>query len=369
MENELVMKNTGGRKSPEDYRDIQLSAVVPLTPEPLPESCFIDVSQLPHWNQKKIGSCVGHAWAKTQQKNEYQETGTVIPLSARFLYALAKSKDDYTGEGTYPRLVGKILKDTGCCTENFFPNNSDLTHADYIRTSGIPAEAYEEAKKYQIEAYAFVDNTEEQIKHAIKMCRDKRQGMVMLIQLDDSFWTDVNGNITWDKNKILPIRAPKKVVSGHEVFPYGYDYKNGRLVIYFFNSWSEAWGDNGNGWFYYDEYQQFILEMIVSTDKNDDWLKQVENLPSPNAFKHFFIPNIRYGEKSAEVKALQTALKIDGDFPKEQMITGYYGDITAKSVKLFQYKYRVASSSEIEELNGKLVGPKTVKQLNKLFNK
>ena len=112
--NELIIQNTGAIKSPLDERDFKLEIVASASlPETLPESVMIDVSKLPVWHQRKIGACVGHAWGKSQQRCEFVEKGKVIPLSARFLYAIAKCKDGYSGEGTYPRLVGQILKDYG----------------------------------------------------------------------------------------------------------------------------------------------------------------------------------------------------------------------------------------------------------------
>ena len=90
---------------------------------------------------------------------------------------------------------------------------------------------------------------------------------------------------------------------------------------------------------------------------------------NPPDFKHRFIANLRFGEKSNEVKALQDALKIDGTFPKNVISTGFYGNITAKAVYAFQTKYKVASPQELISLKGQIAGKKTRAKLNQLFNK
>src|SRR3990167_4893678 len=155
--NEFEMLNPGGLKSPYDYRQVPLSAVA--TAIPLLESYKTDISMLPVWNQKKIGSCVGHAFAKLAQYYWYKKTGKVINFSPRFLYAVAKSLDSYHGEGTYPSLVAKILKDYGCATEELIPNNSDLFHEEYVygrKLNNIPEAAFKEAEQYKIPGYAFL---------------------------------------------------------------------------------------------------------------------------------------------------------------------------------------------------------------------
>jgi peptidoglycan hydrolase-like protein with peptidoglycan-binding domain len=73
-----------------------------------------------------------------------------------------------------------------------------------------------------------------------------------------------------------------------------------------------------------------------------------------------------FGERSEEVRWLQKALKQYGFFPANVLETGYYGTITQKAVKDFQYFYKVASSIELLIVNGKRVGVKTRRKLNEL---
>lgn len=82
--------------------------------------------------------------------------------------------------------------------------------------------------------------------------------------------------------------------------------------------------------------------------------------------KHNFTSTIKFGEKNAEVYALQEALKALGVFPMTVTSSGFYGEITRKAVLGFQKKFNVAPMAELISLSGKTVGPKTIAKLNEL---
>lgn len=373
----------GGRQSPEDRRDIPFAAVAPAIAEVLPDSykpAWLD--QLPIWYQRKLGACVGHAWAKARQKTELQETKRLVPISARFLYALAKSKDGVPGDsGTYPRLVAKILKTYGVCTELTFPNDTTLPFEEYVDVSKIPQAAYDEAKPYAIDGYSFVNAQDlNELKRAIIYSGENLQDIVMLVDVGKEWYTRADGQISWLASDILPLRPPVQVISGHEIYPTHFekDPANGKTKIWHINSWSADWGDHGKGWFYYEDYALHIKEVMVAIDIPANVLDAVKKLPSKETFTHAFTRDIEQGERSDEVIALQSALMLDGEFDRvlytELLQTnelGYYkpGGVTQAAVLAFQRKYKVASSNELNILQGRRVGAKTRSKLNELFNK
>jgi hypothetical protein len=90
---------------------------------------------------------------------------------------------------------------------------------------------------------------------------------------------------------------------------------------------------------------------------------------NPPSFKHKFEKPLYFGMRnSPEVQKLQKALKIDGCFPINVFETGNYLNITRLAVEKFQKKYKVAGWYELFIVKGQNVGPKTMAQLNKLFN-
>lgn len=90
--------------------------------------------------------------------------------------------------------------------------------------------------------------------------------------------------------------------------------------------------------------------------------------PAPvpqDALTHQFKTILKYKQTSPEVKLYQEALKALGFFPA--IPTGYYGDVTRKWTRKFQYAYSVASASELATVDGKQAGYKTLTKLNELL--
>lgn len=356
----------GAIESPPDYRDIYLASVLG-EPVGLPKEYFVDVKNLPIWHQRSIGSCTAHAGAKYRQKQEEIETKKVINLSPRWLYTLAKSQDNIPTEGTYPRLIMKLAKEYGCATEETVPNNCSLSYDEYIygrQKENLPVRAFDEAKQYKIKSYATVGISCEELKQAIV----EANGCMVLVKLGREWWTDKNGKNSRKPEDILPLRPPKAITGGHEVYFYGYRETIRGTEFYLINSWGEQWGQEGKGYLIYEDYKPFIKEAITAIDLPNEKLEEVHNLPKPAEFKHNFLQDLELNQRGEEIRMLQIALKIDGCFPKKHVITGFYGVVTQKAVKEFQRKYRIASWWELNFVNGKRVGAKTRMKLNLLFN-
>lgn len=364
---DLTNLGFGSLPSPADYRDIALSSVV--APADQPAKYFVDISKLTRRNQRKIGACVGHAGSTYKQKLDELDTKSIILLSPRFLYGICKCIDGAPGEGTYPRTSMSVLKNHGVCTDATLPNDTTLDHEAYVMSRQLANfSAYmADAAKYKIASYANVDVTNiDGVKQGIIL----GNGFSGLVKVGPEWYSDKNG-VTWDPSRILPIKAPSTVISGHQVYFYGYEDSADGLdtKVYFLNSWSEQWGENGTGWFWWSEYRSYLIEGYTAIDVPQALLDEAHNLPPPNAFKYLFVRPMAYGEATVDVKALQKALQLDGVFPATQEITGFYGGITASAVIAFQKKYNVASLVEILFLRGRKCGPKTLAKLNSLFNK
>lgn len=350
----------GGLESPPDFRDIPIEVLTGGVGF-VPSSFFVDISNLPVWNQKRLGSCVGQSGGKKKQKAEEIETKTIIPFSPRFVYALAKQIDGMSGEGTYYRLAMQILKKYGCATEKTVPNNCDLTHAEYIDVSKFPSEAYTEALPYAISGYASVPLDEFSLKHAIM----ESNGVLLGLKVGSEWWSSKEGLYSSDAKDVLPVRVPKEIIGGHAIYIIGFETVDGKTRFHFLNSWG-AWADKGTGYFIYDEYLPYLTEAWAFVDLPDDW--KTQNLPKKEDFHFNFLQDIKMGETSEEVRNLQIALKIEGTFPPAQLITGNYLSVTKKAVLLFQIKHKVADIKELIHLDGTVVGPKTRLALNLLFS-
>lgn len=76
---------------------------------------------------------------------------------------------------------------------------------------------------------------------------------------------------------------------------------------------------------------------------------------------------ILHENQKSDVIALQEALAYFGFFPTNIKKTGYFGSISAKAVLQWQLKYGVDSEAELNQLGGKIFGPKSILKMNELL--
>lgn len=352
----MEIPKTGALPLTKDYRDVPYLAeghgiVNKNELEALPDAYTTDTTMLPVLMQNQIPACVAHTVVNLMKLYWYKKTGKVIDFSPRFLDILADPENSV--EGRDPRMMIKLANTVGCCTEALLPSDTTLPEKQYRDQSVITQEMRDEAAQWKIPGYAFIPNDEYSIKHAIY-----HQGMVgVLTLIGAEWWTDIHGNVTWNKDGVDPLRTPNPIVSGHETCFKGWNVDTFRDL----NEWSKAWADNGENDLPYKQWIPYIYGLIAIVDSAVDYHPLVKNLPPADQFKHTFTPWLSFGMKGDEVKALQTALMIDGSLHLDPKITlGYFGSYTLAGVKSFQSKYGLLPDG--------IVGPDTVKELNTLFS-
>ena len=326
---------TGALKSPTDSRDWTLASVG--APTTYPDAIKLDTDWMVASMQGKIGCCVGCSGEEMVRQTIYLTTGqqcnpgTPQELSWRFVYAVAKCLDGVQDEGTYPSLVAKIIRTYGVPLAKYCPNDVMLDHETFVygrQLTSIPQAAIDDAKSRKSGADLTVPLTEDGIKQALTYAQQNKGGVMILRSIGDTYWVGTDGVNTWDKAKLLPIRMPQTIVSGHEEFLTGYDYEagTGRMRIYWLNHWSPQWADNGRGWEYADVWLPLIKEMrcVVAA---------VSIVPN---FKYHFLKTLQRGDQGPDVVALQHVLMLEGCFPAGQTFTGYFGDITFAGVVALQ---------------------------------
>lgn len=266
----MKYKLDGVLKNPKDIRAIKLAQV--QSPVEIPKKYKTDISWIPVFDQKKIGSCVGHAHAIVHIYNEYKETGIKRRFSPRYLYALSKKIDGVLSEGTYPRVMAKIQTEKGCATEDTVENNCEITHAEYINiqeTDKIKEDAY----PYRIGGYTDTGITPDELKQAIY-----QNGVVpMTISV---------------KGYRNPIK--KGNLGYHRICLYGYDNNN---KFYYRNSWGEKWGNGGDGYFKYKD--QDIIDPMAFLDIPNEILEKAKAMPVVKITR-------TYGAESTLGKAIAT---------------------------------------------------------------
>lgn len=261
--------STGSLLNPVDYRDIPVSAFQPNTAIPLKH--FTDISMLPVMNQMALGSCVGHAIGLYLQYLDYKETGKVTPISPRHIYAMSKAVDGFTGQGTYPRVAIGQVTALGASTEDIVPCNDTLNHDEYIKV--------EVGGKYKTKGYAFVNPTINEVKQALV-----NNGLLVASLSVGDF-----------------SKSPVKPGSNgfHYITIYGYENER----FYFRNSWGN-WGDSGNGYFDWKDFEGKIYDIMAITD--------VPNELKPKRKWKYFSDKEVLGLKDELVEKLDKAREIAG---------------------------------------------------------
>lgn len=106
-----------------------------------------------------------------------------------------------------------------------------------------------------------------------------------------------------------------------------------------------------------------------NVQQNNGYFGAIDPLPFlppyiDESLSHKFVNPILYGQTSSDVLFLQRFLRQHQN--SSQLITSYYGDITAKNVLAFQIKNNVAPIEELNSLQGKRVGLKTIAKMNEI---
>lgn len=367
-----------------DPRNHSLAAYTPILADAeLPAAFYPNIDGIPHWDQNKIGACVGHAAGKSKQIAGFQRDGIIRPYSARFLYAMAKALEgtkqpegDFrmfgrtatSNDGTYPELVAKIMQKYGVALEADVPNDTHLSPDAYVYDrdlSKIPGK--EEAKRHKISNYAFAPITEAGVKTAIKFAGENDGLVFMLTRIDKNWWTKPNGQSSWKPKDLFThfggLRPPSDpaTLGGHETVPFAFDTKDGRAYVLDFNSWGDDWGDGGNAPLDLTDWLPHINQVITCVDLPVDY--------TAPGWSYTFKKALSKGMSGSDVVALQHALRIEGLFPAGVAFTGYFGDITFDAVKKFQSKYAadILTPVGLTQPTG-FVGTQTLKKLNALFS-
>lgn len=290
-------------------------------------------------------SCGGQAWSYMAEVLEALSTKSYEPRSAKYLY----SQTYVPGGGSRGRDNAEIFVNQGVCRENVLTSYDHGLPPDESfmeKSVDITDIARKNARLSMASAYAQTGTNIDDIASATST----GSGTVIGI------YGQNNG--TW--NGLFP--KPPSVTSnssiwGHWVYAGKAKLINGVKHIGILNSWGKDVGDKGWQWLSEEYFKQYVFS---------GWT-HIFAPPVTQSFTYNFMKNINFGENDDEVKNLQTALRLDGTFPFTVSSSGLYGDITRRAVLDFQQKYKIISTPA-DSNNGKIVGPKTRVQLNKLFN-
>lgn len=315
------------------------------------EKDWDDFPMYPIRDQNGSGSCVAQTAATLLGILEEQRGGSYVPFSATHIYQRRRNKP---GSGMIGVDAMEIIQE-GTTLEVFVPSD-DMND--------------NEMDSYKIEDY------EEQVGRAFKINNYVMMPTGDIDLLASTMQTTGKALMVWFffkrdewKREMPVVKYPDLSkfgdVARHSVtvLPNSHHLYNGKKCVIIQDSWGPHTGKEGRRRITEDFFKErnFFLVYPIS-------FKYVEE-PDVNKPSHTFTSTLNFGENNSEVVALQNILKYEGDFPANVDSTGYYGSITAKAVLAFQRRYQVANDSELDLLQGRVVGPKTIAKLNDLYGK
>ena len=287
----------GGIERRVDVRDFELGSYQP--PATIPQVYKPDVSDIPVYMQGMYPTCGAHAGAFKATLMRKYKTAVTTSLSPKYLWDEIKQIDGFPlQDGTDMTSIFKSIAKTGDCQISLLPNDLRFSLESYSSISNVTPEMVQDASLNLIKNYAFTNNpTMEQIKESIYL----NKAVVALVDIGDGWWLP-------DYAHVLPLRLGNKV-GHHFIVLWGYDMN----YIYFRNSWSQAWGNKGDG--YFDQsYVPHILEIGAAIFLSNQFI---------------FTKDLQYGDAGNDVLNLQRRLNIIPD-------TGFFGKITKAAVIKYQ---------------------------------
>lgn len=297
--------------------------------------------KLPVKDQGRSGSCGGQAWANLAGVLESVNTGNLEERSAKFIYAQTYAP----GGGSYGRDNANIFINQGVSRETVltsYQNGNPPTEAFMERGQDVTPLARMDATLDMSSSYAQVDLKINEVARAL---RDTNGVVIMIDGQDNGTWLSA-----------FP-KPPTNTSWRHFLYVGKAKMIDGKKYIGVLNSWGITVGEFG--W-------QWLGENYFTSGHVQQAYTHIYNLtPIPPSFHYNFVSNLSFGQSSVDITALQTALQVDGGFPKSIAPTGYYGDVTASAVLAFRLKYGISSSTDTL---GRSVGPLTRARLNNLFN-
>ncbi len=234
----------GWRRQSPDHRDYRFSAPQRFIQD-LPPRVDLRDTQIPIYDQGRIGSCTANAIAGALQYCQVKDNVKTFTPSRLFIYW-----NERNIEGTVESDAGAIIRDgikvvnqVGAPAEKHW--SYDDTPADQVTgkwsAGAKPRQkpncfAYRHAKDADAVAYLAVDQTVDQL----RSCLAQGFPIVFGFTVYDSFESQ---DVAMSGVMYMP-KASEKVLGGHAVLMVGYDDGQQRFIVR--NSWGDRWGQAGH---------------------------------------------------------------------------------------------------------------------------
>lgn len=315
----------GANESPFDPRTIK-SDELTLGGLP-PASLIIDYTGLKHKDQMKVGICTASCVVTLAEKY-FASKGIQFKGSMEWLYKIGKKMvEGTTYEGSSIFVMLKAAQKYGIPSEDLFPSNCNRNYTDFMSDLNITQEMLDDAAKHKIPGYVSVAVNPESI---ITALNSTPAGLATRMVVGTNWYTNKQGQISWKKEDLDPLRKLENPISGHAIAQIGYD-SNGLLTLFDRNTWGDDWADKGNISFKFDEHPEFTEAWMIID-------------------KVLFTKDLYVGITSPDVKRLQQYLNIKGYLVATEGAgslgneTEFFGSRTMTALKRWQKENKIPST-------------------------
>lgn len=203
-------------------------------------------------DQDKVGICT----AISLTQNAKKALGRAF--SADFQYLIQKKYyDGNWDEGSSIFSALKAAKGIGLLPAEMWTYTTQedrkLPYDLYIaKLKAVPgndlAELILKANHNRLKAYASVPVNRDALARAID---ESKSGILVRFLVSNRWFTDAEGNVTWDKDKLEPLTDGTPVLSGHAIIESNYNGGSFRVA----NTWSKDWCDGGTAYHILKNYR------------------------------------------------------------------------------------------------------------------
>ena len=333
-----------------DYKFEEI--VVSINPVNWIEKLPNEWRKFPIFNQDSSGSCVAQTLAKLLGILYWLRNNIYVHFSATHIYQRRSNKPASGMAGVDAFNIAR----QGVTLEELVPSQG-LTDT---QMDGVDIPQYKKDVGAIFKVPNYVSVPIKDIDTIASIIETTKKGVMVWFYFKIDEWTE--------HPKVL---YPDLTVGGapgrHSVAAVDYTLVDGKKALIIDDSWGTKFGLAGERIIDEDFFKvrNWFAAYPISFVFDD----QSQPQPTPTPKPHYtFTKVLTFEMIDPDVKALQDILKYEGLFPVNTSSTGYYGAISAKGVYEFQKKYQVAPLAELDSLQGRRVGEKTIAKLNELYS-
>jgi len=309
------------------------------------EKIPVNFRKFPIFDQNGSGSCVGMATAKVLGIENYLEEKEFIALSPRDIYTRRQNKDSM---GMWFSDALDIARHYGATIEPLMPSQK-LNEADMNKSADRTISKEQVALIYKAKNYVQLPFDIDSIASIIA----QGKGVLLGFRFNYDEWTDI------------PTIKSDNPQLHHAVAGVDFTLWQGEKAIIIDDSWGKFGMFAGQRIITKSFLDKRITFAGYLVELKNNWRDEGMEKIKP---QWTFIQDLKFGMmNNNDVKMLQKALQYFEFFPANVEITGNYLSITAKAVYEWQKKYEVAGIQELNNLQGKVFGPKSISKMNELL--